>query len=376
MKTDLVKGFKDYSEEEARRRANIKNVLAETFESYGFNPVEAPMVEYESFVKGENEKDEAVSDIFKLKDKGKRKLALRYEFTFQLKRLAQNKKLPYRRYQIGEVFRDEPVTSNRYRQFTQCDVDVVGSTIKDEAEILVITSKIFQRLGIPVKILVGNRKLLNEILDEQKIDKKYKEQVLREIDKLDKQPEKEIRASLKKFGAEKILTLLKKPATYFKKYNAYADVEELRKYCGFYGVKIVFVPNLVRGLSYYNGNVFEIKSSAMKETICAGGAYQINNMQSVGISFGIDRIEKLAKISDEKDDMLVISIGQDKEAIKLAEKLREQGKKVMIYYGKPSKALEYANAKKIGEVIFVGKEEVTSGKFKVKDMASGNESRL
>jgi len=375
MKTDLVKGFKDYSEEEARRRAEIKRIVVETFEEYGFAPVETPMVEYESFVKGENEKDEAVSDIFKFNDKGKRKLALRYEFTFQLKRLAQNKKLPYKRYQIGEIFRDEPVTSNRFRQFTQCDVDVVGSTIKDDAEILAITGKIFQRLGIKIKILVGNRKLLNEILDEQGIGKK-KEQVLREIDKLDKLPEKDVRQNLKKLGAEKILVLLKKPVGYFKKYSAYADVEELKKYCAYYGIKIVFSPSLVRGLSYYNGNVFEIKSSAMKETICAGGAYMINNIQSTGISFGIDRIEKLAKVSENKASMLVISVGQDREAIRFAEKLREQGRNVRIYYGKPSKALEYANAKDVKEVVFVGEREVARGKFKVKDMRSGEERKL
>jgi histidyl-tRNA synthetase len=138
----------------------------------------------------------------------------------------------------------------------------------------------------------------------------------------------------------------------------------------------MFAPSLVRGLSYYNGNVFEIKSSAMKETICAGGAYQINNVQSTGISFGIDRIEKLAKIQDEKNEMLIISIGQDKESITLAEKLREQGRNVMVYYGKPSKALEYANSKSVSEVIFVGKDEVASGKFKVKDMKSGGERGL
>src|SRR3989344_7658209 len=134
MNNDLVKGFNDYAGEEALKRAEIKKILVDTFEKYGFEPAETPLVEYEDFVKGENKQDEAVSDIFKLKDKGERNLALRYEFTFQLKRLMQNKKLPYRRYQIGEVFRDEPVSSSRFRQFTQCDIDIIGSTVKDEAE--------------------------------------------------------------------------------------------------------------------------------------------------------------------------------------------------------------------------------------------------
>src|SRR3989344_9471296 len=133
---ETVKGFKDFTGEEASKREKIRNIIVDNFKRYGFEPAETPIVEYESFVKGNNEQDEAVSDIFKLEDKGKRKLALRYEFTFQLKRLAQNKKLPYKRYQIGEVFRDEPVKPGRLRQFTQCDVDIVGSTLKDEAEVL------------------------------------------------------------------------------------------------------------------------------------------------------------------------------------------------------------------------------------------------
>src|SRR3989338_7231349 len=182
MKTERVKGFNDFTEEEAQKRAEIRKILVETFEKYGFQPAETPIIEYEEFVRGENEKDEAVSDIFKLKDKGKRNLALRYEFTFQLKRLMQNKKLPYKRYQIGEVFRDEPVSSNRFRQFTQCDVDVIGSTIKDDAEILAISNEILKRLNIEPIILINNRALLNEILDGQKI--KNKEEVIKEIDKL------------------------------------------------------------------------------------------------------------------------------------------------------------------------------------------------
>ncbi len=371
MKTNLVKGFNDYTGENALKRAEIKKILVETFEKYGFEPVETPVIEYEEFMKGQNTNDEAVSDIFKLQDKGKRNLALRYEFTFQLKRIVKNKKLPYRIYQIGPVFRDEPVSANRFRQFVQSDIDVVGSTIKDEAEILALVKEVLDKLGIDFVIYVNNRKLLNEILDKEKI--KNKEQVMREIDKLDKLPEKQIKANLKKLKAEKILSILKKPKDFFKKYNSFKEIQELEKYCKFYKVKVIFQPTLSRGLSYYNGSVFEIKTSKMKESICAGGAYQINNLQATGISFGLERIEKLADVVLRKEDTMVVSLNQDREAIKLAQKLRKQGRNCMIYYGKPSKALECANSKKIKEVIFVGKEEVTSGKFKVKNMGSGGE---
>ena len=375
MKTETIKGFKDYTGEDAQKREEIKKILVETFEKYGFEPAETPIIEREEFVKGENISDEAVSDIFKLKDRGKRKLALRYELTFPLKRLIKNKKLPYKRYQTGEVFRDEPVSSNRFRQFTQCDIDIVGSTIKDDAEILAIVDKVFKELKIANKIFVGNRKLLNEILNEQKINKKNKEQVLREIDKLDKLPEKQIKANLKKLKAEKIPTLLKKSESYFKKYKAYSEIEELKKYCAYYGIEIIFQPSLVRGLSYYNGNIFEVKTT-IKETICAGGAYQINNLQATGISFGLERIEKLADVVLREEEIMVVSLNQDREAIKLAQKLRNQGRNCMIYYGKPSKALECANSKKIKEVIFVGRDEVESGKFRVKDMRTGKEKTM
>ena len=191
-----VKGFKDYIGDEAKKRAEIKKILVETFEKYGFEPAETPIIEAEEFVRGENANDEAVSDIYKLEDKGKRKLALRYEFTFQLKRLMQNKKLPYKRYQLGEVFRDEPVSSNRFRQFVQSDVDTIGSTIKDDAEILALTKEVLEKLGIKFKIYIGNRALLNEILEELGI-KSNQNQILREIDKLDKLPETDIKSNLK-----------------------------------------------------------------------------------------------------------------------------------------------------------------------------------
>src|SRR3989338_1213039 len=178
---ETIKGFKDYIGEEAKKRAEIKKILVETFEKYGFEPAETPVIEAEEFVRGENTNDEAVSDIYKMEDKGKRKLALRYEFTFQLKRLMQNKKLPYKRYQIVEVFRDEPVSSNRFRQFVQCDADVIGSTIKDEAEVLALTKEVLEKLGIKFVIYVGNRKLLNELLDQYEIEEKNREYVIREI---------------------------------------------------------------------------------------------------------------------------------------------------------------------------------------------------
>ena len=374
MKTEQVKGFQDFTGKDSEKRTEIKKILVETFESFGFQPAETPLIEYEEFVRGDNTSDEAVSDIFKLRDKGKRKLALRYEFTFQLKRLMQNKKLPFKRYQIGEVFRDEPVTSNRFRQFTQCDIDTIGSSEKEEAEVLAAVKDILDKLNIKFIINVNNRALLNEILREQKI--KNKSPVIKEIDKLDKLPEKEVKANLKPYKADKILDIFKKPESYFEKYPMYVEIKKLKDYCKLYGVKINFQPSLARGLSYYNGSVFEVKIKGMRETICAGGSYMFNNQQCTGLSFGLERLTNLAKIKFEGEKYLIISLKQDKEAIKLSNKLRKQGKNISIYYGKPSKALEYANSYNYTKAIFVGEKEFKSKKFKVKDLKTGKESFL
>jgi histidyl-tRNA synthetase len=368
--TEIVKGFKDT--EDASKRVAVRNIIEETFRLYNYIPIETPIIETEAFVKGNNSDDEAVSSIFKLQDRGKRKLALRYEFTFQLKRLAKNKKLPYKRYQIGEVFRDEPIGPNRWRQFTQCDVDVVGSTIKDEAEILKITSEILNKLNIDFVINFNNRKLLNEILDDCNINDKDRKEIIREIDKLDKLSESEVKKNLSRFNAEKVLAIFKKPEKYFEKYESYSEVKELKKYCKMLGIKVNFQPFLARGLSYYNGSIFEIKTKKIKQTITAGGSYLNNGIQSSGISFGLDRLELLANIGDYNNKCLVVSLDQDKKAMEIAGKIR-RFIGCSVFYGKPGKALDYANSYGIGKVIFIGDEEVKKNKFKVKDMDSGKE---
>ena len=148
-----------------------------------------------------------------------------------------------------------------------------------------------------------------------------------------------------------------------------------------YGVEIVFSPTLVRGLSYYKGNVFEIKVKDMGETLVGGGTYNFNNVQCTGLALGLERISKLSKIKTEKEKILIVSLSKDKESIKIAEKLRNKkmsnnNKMISIYYGKPSKALEYANSYNFNKVVFVGEKEIKSKKFKIKDMKTGKESLL
>ncbi|MAG01798.1 hypothetical protein CMI42_00525 [Candidatus Pacearchaeota archaeon] len=373
MKTDTVKGFRDI--EDAGKRSKILEIIERTFRLYNYKRVETPIIEYEEFVKGDNEKDEAVSDIFKLSDKGNRKLALRYEFTFQLKRLMKNKKLPYKRYQIGPVFRNEPISGNRWRQFTQCDMDVIGARIEDVGEILAMTSNLLDELKVKSTIYVNNRKLLNEILESVGIVDD-KEEVIREIDKLDKLGEKEVRANLKRYEADKVLSIFKKDEKYFERFDGYKDIKKLKRLLKVYGVKVKFSPFLARGLSYYNWIVFEVKSN-VKETITAGGgSYMINNVQGSGISFGLDRLEVISKIEDDVKKVLIINMDSNKESIGIADKIRKEGVVCEVYNGKIGKGLDYANSIGIDKVIIVGEEEVKSKKYTFKNMKSGKEKKV
>lgn len=371
---ETVKGFKDYTGTEAKKIENIKKIIAETFERYGFEPSLTPIIEHEEFMKKGNEQDEAVSDIFRLKDKGGRDLALRYEFTFQLKRLARNKKTPYKRYQIGHVFRDEPISKNRFRQFTQCDADIVGSSVKEEAELIVMTSEIFKKLGLSPIILANSRKLMNQILRKEKI--KNKEQVLREIDKYGKIPESEVIKNLEKYGAGKLISDFKKGSKFFSQFSAYKEVQKLIDICKDYGVKVLFSPTVVRGLSYYDGNVFEIRVKGIKESMGGGGSYKVGDANSTGISFGVERLASISTFKKPEEKMLVISLNEDKEAIRIAQALRKNGKNVSLFYGKPSKALQYANSYGFARAVFVGKQEVKNREFKVKNLKTGAQSKL
>jgi len=390
MATELVKGFRDILPDEAMKREKVRNIIAEICKKYGFLPLETPTIEYEELVKGDNELDEAVSTIYKLKDRAERKLALRYEFTFQLSRLLienPNIKLPLRKYQTGNVFRDEPIGVGRYREFTQFDIDIIGDeSIKADAEILAVVNEIFKKLGIKIEIAVNNRKLLNSIISSIGIENK--EFAIREIDKIDKLGEDEVKKNLNKFIDKltiiKLISLLKKPLSYFanKKFQGSNELKELEKLCKIYGITLKFSARLARGLSYYTGNVFEILSQDFKGSLAGGGRYDEKvgktagkKIPAVGIALGFDRVCELAKINPEKIKCLIISIQQDEKAIKLSQNLRKKDISCFVMY-QISKALEYANSLGIPHVIFLGKEEVKKKKIKLRDMKTGEEKML
>lgn len=400
IEASTVKGFQDYLPPESQKREAIKKIVEKYFRLYGFLPVETPVIEFDELMKSDTlpneEEDEAISDRFRLKDRAGRNLGLRYEFTFQLARIFKQNptiKLPFKRYQIGPVFRDEPIRTGRTRQFVQCDADIIGDKSVDaDAELISMFSDIFKELKIKdYEIEVNNRKLLNSIIESVQIGNP--KVVMRELDKISKIGEDAVKTNLRKYTTpNQIVTLFKlleKDLKFFKE-NAFDGAEELEDFqdkCNDYGIKIKFNPFMIRGFGYYTGNIFEFITK--NKTACAGGGrfdntvgkYSGREIPAVGISFSLEAImglfpEEISKLDIDSTKAVLISISQDKETIKLSKKLRKSNVSCITQFVKPGKALEYANAMNIPYAIFIGEEEVDKKKFKLKNMESGKEELL
>ena len=391
IEVSAVKGFQDYLPPESLKRDAVKKVIETWFKRYGFIPIETPIIEFDELMKSDSiEEDEAVSDRFRLRDRAGRNLGLRYEFTFQLARIFKQNpflKLPFRRYQIGEVFRDEPTGTNRFRQFVQCDADIIGDeTINAELDCLMLASDIFKELNIEYEITINSRRLINSIIESVEIP--YPENVMRELDKLDKIGEDAVKVNLKKYSdANRILTLFKlleKDLKFFVE-NAFDGAKELNdliKKCEKTGIKLKFSPNMMRGLSYYTGAIFEIKQTG-KNSIASGGRYDKivgkylpQKVTACGISFGLERVTELSQIEISSTKALLISIEQYNETQKLARRLRKENISCIVSTDKIGKAMEYANSIAMPYVIFIGKDEVEQEKYKLKNMKTGEEKLL
>jgi len=211
---------------------------------------------------------------------------------------------------------------------------------------------------------------------------------MKEIDKIEKVGADAVKLNLRKFATtNQIVTLFKlleKELLFFKD-NAFQGIEELEELidlCDMYGLDLKFSPFLARGLAYYTGNIFEIKSGNI--SIAGGGRYDSSvgkftgrDIPAVGISMGIERVCQLAQIPlPDLPKVLIISINQDKAAIQLAKKLRKEDISCIIQSTKISKAMEYANSNQIPFVIFIGEEEIKFKKFKLRNMQTGEEKSL
>lgn len=413
-KLQAPKGTRDFPPEEKILRQEIESRLRILFELYGFNPIETPVFElYDTLASKYAGGAEILKETYTFEDQGKRKLGLRYDFTVPFARfvaLNPTLKKPFKRYQIGPVFRDGPMKLGRYRQFDQCDVDVVGaSSLIADAELLALASSFFKLMRLDVTIYVNNRKLLNALLDAAGVPEKLQESAILSIDKLKKigitGVSKELEekgvstTSIKKiseiFDIPQIsnIALVERFAKMVKDQSGSNEMAELLQYAEALKVSnIRFDPSLARGLAYYTGTVFEVfaNDSSVTSSLAAGGRYDnmIGNLvgsseviPAVGLSVGLDAVLetlKAARAIELKKSVVmayVIPINTLKESLELVNTLRESGIATdMDLSGKSiSKNLDFANAYAIPFVIIVGQKELAEGKVKLKSMALGEE---
>ena len=406
MKLEIAKGTREIEPKEKIVMNYIIEVIKRNFELYGFSPIETPILQRIDVLASKYAGGaEILKEIFKLNDQGERELALRYDLTVPLGiyiALNPNIKLPFKRYEIGKVFRDGPVSTERFREFWQCDADVVGSaSMVTDAELMDLGLKTFRDLNLSVDIRVNNIKILKGIILSANISDDKISSTILIIDKLKKIGVDGVKKELKESGLnsiqiDSVLSALLIDGTNSEKLNKLKlilkdneGIKEMEKLID-YVPQINFDASLARGLSYYTGTIFEVGllNSKIKTTICSGGRYDnmigdfIDNNQkypAVGISFGLDRIYQVVEFDQKATaKVYVIPINTLKESLSLARELRYNkiNTSIDLMSRGISKNLDYANALGIPYVIFVGDNEIKEGKFKLKNMVSGNEEML
>ena len=404
MKLMNVKGTYDYMPNDMKIRNNIVDVLRKNFEKYGYLPIETPIVNYYELLSYKyNDDAEILSEIYRLTDQGDRDLGLRYDLTVPFCKvvgLTKDLSLPFRRYEIGRVFRNGPVKSGRTREFYQCDVDVVGIDNRYiEAEQILMAVNTYRELGIDVIVKYNNRKLMSGLIQLAGIDNDKIDSVIGIIDKLEKVKHQELVEMLKDISIDdksidKLFELFEGNLdTYQKLVNenellndGVNELLEINKYLSDLGIidKCKFVPTLARGLSIYTGIVFEFYDSLnrISSAIGGGGRYDKiitnfmdngNNYPAVGLSFGLEPIFVILKQEMEKTrliDIYMVPLDTNSEVLKLATEFRELGYRVLIEMNKKKvgKCFEYAERNNIKYVMIIGDNEVNTNVYKIKDM--------
>lgn len=407
MDFQSAKGTRDLLGNDAKLREDLKNILKEIFQKYGYLPLESPIIENLSVLTKKSAGGSEINkEIFKLKDQGKRDLGLRFDLTVPLCRFISNNpqiKIPFKRYNIGEVFRDGPIKLGRYRQFTQADCDIIGvNSFIAEAELLKLVNDVFEKLEVNYEIKLNSRVLVNEVLDYCNIKEDKQEQALLSIDKLDKIGNRGVINELKEKrisenSINKLFDILENKNSLEQLSmiapNGVNQIKELIKCLEIFEVKnYEFDITLARGLNYYTGSVFEVKpiNTKIKSSILGGGRYDnlISsftenklNYSAVGLSFGIDPILEILKDKQKQTSIVklfIISINQLDYSIKIINQLRKNNINcdIDLLQRSISKSLDYANKLEIPYVIFIGEKELKTNKLKLRDMKSGQEELL
>lgn len=417
MKIQNVKGGYDYTPKEQRIRNYINDTLRSIFERFGYNPIETPILCYYDILSDKYDEDnDILKEIYKLKDQGNRELGLRYDLTVPFaKFIALNKnelRMPFKRYEIAKSFRDGPVKVGRDREFTQCDIDIVG--IKGElieAELLSIFDIAFKELDIPIIIKYNNRKLMTGLILENNSSIESVPAITTILDKLEKISEEEIidlllNQGLTKERVDNLLSCFNLNLSELKeKYKdtsnitlreGLEEIDNLTNYLRDLNLLniCVFSPSLARGQNYYTGNVFEVfdAESRITSSIGAGGRYDnmITNFiddgeiyPAVGISFGLSalyEILKNRKCFNEKSniDIFIIPMNTQVASLQLANTLRKLNYNVETEFTdkKLKKSLAYADKENIPYIIILGEDELNSNTFKLKDMLNKKEYEI
>lgn len=435
QKPSIPKGTRDFGPVEMVRRNYIFDNIKKIFRRYGYMPLETPSMENLSTLMGKYG-EEGDKLLFKILNSGDflSKVAegatptttqicekgLRYDLTVPFARyVVQHQaeiQLPFKRYQIQPVWRADRPQKGRYREFYQCDVDVIGSrSLLNEAELVQIVEDVFEVLNIGVTLKINNRKILFGIAETMGCADKMMD-ITVAIDKIDKIGLEAVTAELKSKGIDDkgieiltpILTLSgdnkAKLATMKQSLSSsetgmlgIAEIEELLSYTEAVGTKldIELDLSLARGLNYYTGAIFEVKAKDYAiGSICGGGRYDdltgifgMKNTSGVGISFGADRIydvmcglELFPQGADIKVKALFLNFGSEAQtaAIVAAKKLRSKDIATEVYpdNAKIKKQMDYANRANIPYVIIIGSEELASGMATVKDMNSGTQQSI
>ncbi len=438
MKPSIPKGTRDFLPEQSLKRAYIFDTIKATFIKYGFQPIETPAMENLQVLTGKYG-EEGDKLLFKVLNNGDflskadssaleskdsialipsiSKRGLRYDLTVPFARfVVMNRndiQLPFKRYQIQPVWRADRPQKGRYQEFYQCDADVVGSeSLLYEAELVQIYDEVFSALGIEVTISINNRKVLSGIAEVAGIQDKFMDMTIA-IDKLDKIGIEGVRNEMAAKGIEKeaidtVVSILdagddidKISEILTSSETGMKGVDEIKHAVNFANItnelttKVQFDPTLARGLDYYTGCILEVKANHVQMGSIGGGgryddltgAFGMDGIPGVGISFGAERIydvmEELGLFPKElSQNKLAIFLSNDIESLSTAfewcTKLRRSGVHVDIYpeAAKMKKQFKYANDCGFTFALIIGESERKSGQVSVKNMTSGDQSQM
>lgn len=439
MKPSIPKGTRDFSPDEMIRRNYIFDTIRQVYQRYGFQEIETPSMENLSTLEGKygEEGDKLlfrvlnsgpVLDQFKLlKDPSISDLSekgLRYDLTVPFARYVVMHQheivFPFKRYQMQPVWRADRPQKGRYREFYQCDADIIGSdSLFNETELLQIIQDVFRSLALGVKVMLNNRKVLSGIAEIIGESGKIVD-ITVAMDKLDKIGPDKVNDELRLKGLsetaiarlqplfnmsgtnagklETLRTLLVQSPTGMKGIEEIEMVLSVLERSGVAGLNVEVDVTLARGLNYYTGSIIEVKvqdkRSHFTSSICGGGRYDdltgifgLKGVSGVGISFGADRIYDVLEevkgfpdLSAAATRILFVNFGME-EAIysrKIITRLQNDGINAELFpdAAKMKKQLSYADAKKIPFAALIGSEEMQSGLISVKNLTTGEQSKL